>query len=88
MLIFNSEPQGPVYLQGTREVMEEVIEPYEIKQKFWKPAELGGLTSEQLDFVVTTLIDAEQPLVVTGYSGRDTRTVPLLVKLADIFPGM
>ncbi|CAK1366158.1 unnamed protein product [Cercospora beticola] len=83
-----SEPQGPVYLQGTREVMEEVIEPYEIKQKFWKPAELGGLTSEQLGFVVTTLIDAEQPLVVTGYSGRDAKTVPLLVKLADIFPGL
>lgn len=67
--------------------MEEIIDPYEIKQKFWKPAELGGLTTEQLDFIVTTLIGSEEPLVITGYSGREPKTVGLLVQLADIVAG-
>lgn len=83
-----SEPQGPVYLQGVREVMEEVIEPYEIKQEFWSPVELGGLTSKQLDFVAEALVSAQEPLIVTGYCGRDTAVVPLLVELANIIKGL
>ncbi|KAB5580254.1 thiamine pyrophosphate enzyme, N-terminal TPP binding domain-containing protein [Coniochaeta sp. 2T2.1] len=84
----NSEPRGPVYLQATREVMEEVIPPYQITQEFWGPAELGGLTSEQLGFITDKLIAAEGPLVVTGYSGRNTAVVGLLVRLADIIKGL
>lgn len=83
-----SEPQGPVYLQGTREVMEEVIEPYEIKQKYWSPVELGGLTPKQLDFITDKLIAAERPLVVTGYSGRNRAVVGELVQLANIIKGL
>ncbi|KAJ5359426.1 uncharacterized protein N7496_011839 [Penicillium cataractarum] len=84
----NSEPRGPVYLQGTREVMEEVIEPYEIRQEFWTPVELGGLTPKQLSLVADALVSAREPLVVTGYSGRDTAVVPLLVELANIIKGL
>jgi thiamine pyrophosphate-dependent acetolactate synthase large subunit-like protein len=83
-----SEPKGPVYLQGVREVMEEVIEPYEIKQEFWGPVELGGLTPKQLKLVAESLISAQEPLVITGYSGRDTATVSLLVELANIVKGL
>ncbi|OOQ90428.1 acetolactate synthase [Penicillium brasilianum] len=84
----NSEPRGPVYLQGTREVMEEVIEPYEIRQEFWSPVELGGLTQKQLSLVADALVSAREPLVVTGYSGRDTAAVILLVELANIIKGL
>jgi thiamine pyrophosphate-dependent acetolactate synthase large subunit-like protein len=83
-----SEPRGPVYLQGTREVMEEVIEPYEIKQECWSPVELGGLTPKQLNLVTEALVSAWEPLVITGYSGRDTTVVPLLVELANIVKGL
>ncbi|KAJ5213041.1 acetolactate synthase, partial [Penicillium cf. viridicatum] len=84
----SSEPRGPVYLQGTREVMEEVIEPYDIQQEFWSPVELGGLTPKQLGLVAEALVSAREPLVVTGYSGRDNAVVPLLVELANIVKGL
>lgn len=86
--ICGSEPKGPVYLQGTREVMEEVIEPYTIQQKFWKPIELGGLTAEQLAFITDCLIKGREPLVVTGYGGRDAKVVASLVQLANTIPGL
>lgn len=83
-----SEPRGPVYLQGVREIMEEIIEPYEIQQEFWSPVELGGLTPKQLDLVSDALVSAREPLVITGYSGRDTAAVPLLLELANIVKGL
>ncbi|KAH8705787.1 acetolactate synthase [Talaromyces proteolyticus] len=83
-----SDPRGPVYLQGVREVMEEVIEPYEIQQEFWSPVELGGLTPKHLDLVCNVLVSAQEPLVITGYSGRDTAVVSLLVELANIVKGL
>ena len=83
-----SEPKGPVYLQATREVMEEVIEPYAIHQEFWSPVELGGLTSKQLSLVAESLLSAQEPLIITGYSGRDTAVVPLLVELANVIKGL
>ncbi|KAJ4358938.1 hypothetical protein N0V95_002644 [Ascochyta clinopodiicola] len=83
-----SEPRGPVYLQGVREVMEEVMEPYEIQQEFWTSVELGGLTPKQLELIAEALVSAREPLVVTGYSGRDTAVVPLLVELANTVKGL
>ncbi|OAA53712.1 thiamine pyrophosphate enzyme [Cordyceps fumosorosea ARSEF 2679] len=38
-----SDPQGPAYLCGAREIMEAEVEPYEIKQEEWSPIALGGL---------------------------------------------
>lgn len=84
----NSEPRGPVYLQGTREVMEEVIEPYHIQQDFWTPAELGALAPKHLQLVTDELIDAQRPLVVTGYAGRKHAVTNLLVSLADKIKGL
>ncbi|KAK0353591.1 hypothetical protein LTR59_013785 [Friedmanniomyces endolithicus] len=83
-----SEPRGPVYLMGAREAMEEDIEPYELDQAVWGPAELGGLTAKQLDFVAETLVGAEEPLVITGYSGRNHKAVEALVELANTVKGL
>ena len=83
-----SEPRGPVYLCGAREAMEEDIEPYEINQEQWGPAELGGLSAKQLLFVAETLVNAEQPLLITGYSGRNHAVVKALVQLADTVKGL
>jgi thiamine pyrophosphate-dependent acetolactate synthase large subunit-like protein len=83
-----SGPAGPVYLQGTREVMEEVIEPYDIKQQFWTPVELGGLSDDHLENISRLLLDAKEPLIITGYGGRNLAVVPLLVRLADIVKGL
>ncbi|KAK1823447.1 hypothetical protein LTR12_002076 [Friedmanniomyces endolithicus] len=83
-----SEPRGPVYLLGAREAMEEDIEPYELDQAMWGPAELGGLTAKQLDFVAETLVGAKEPLLITGYSGRNHKAVDALVELANTVKGL
>lgn len=83
-----SEPRGPVYLCGAREAMEEEIEPYEIQQEFWTPAELGGLSIKQLRLVSEALMSAAEPLVITGYSGRNHNAVKALVDLATTVKGL
>ncbi|KAK4553990.1 hypothetical protein LTR86_008831 [Recurvomyces mirabilis] len=83
-----SEPRGPVYLCGAREAMEEEIEPYALDQNHWNPVELGGLNAKQLNFVADTLVNAEAPLVITGYSGRNHDAVHALVELADTIKGL
>lgn len=83
-----SEPRGPVYLVGAREAMEEEIEPYKIDQNFWSPVELGGLTAKQLQLVSESLVSAKEPLVITGYSGRNHAAVDALVDLANAVKGL
>jgi thiamine pyrophosphate-dependent acetolactate synthase large subunit-like protein len=68
--------------------MEEDIEPYQINQDFWTPAELGGLNKKQLAHVSELLVSAEEPLLVTGYSGRNHEAVKALVELADTVKGL
>lgn len=83
-----SEPRGPVYLCGAREAMEEEIDPYSIDQAHWTPAELGGLSTRQLKEVSEALVGASEPLVITGYSGRNHAAVQALVQLADTVQGL
>ncbi|CAK1360827.1 unnamed protein product [Cercospora beticola] len=83
-----SEPRGPVYLYGAREAMEEEIEPYTLDQKHWTPVELGGLSTKQLRAVSEALVGAKEPLVITGYSGRNPAAVEALVALADTVKGL
>lgn len=83
-----SQPQGPVQLVGAREAMEEEIEPYSINQAHWTPIELGGLTPKQVDRIAELLVNAREPLVVTGYSGRNHNTVTALVELVETVKGL
>jgi len=83
-----SDPQGPVYLCGAREVMEMDIEPYNIRQEMWKPVELGGLPSSAVREIAGALADAKEPLVITAYSGRNHAMSPALVELANTVKGL
>ncbi|KAM0325130.1 hypothetical protein ACHAQA_007669 [Verticillium albo-atrum] len=83
-----SSPQGPVYLMGAREVMEETIEPYTIDSAFWRPIEPAALPSPAVEEIARALIDASEPLVIAGYSGRNYAAVEALVSLADTIKGL
>ncbi|KAH0539125.1 hypothetical protein FGG08_004296, partial [Glutinoglossum americanum] len=83
-----SDPKGPVYLMGAREVMEEEIEPYKLIQEHWAPVEPTALPPSGVSAIATALVDAESPLVITGYCGRNHAAVPELVKLADTIKGL
>ncbi|KAL2270573.1 hypothetical protein VTJ83DRAFT_2757 [Remersonia thermophila] len=84
----SSAPQGPVYLCATREVMEAEMEPYELRKGCWEPVELGGLDEAAVDKIAAALAEAKNPLVVTGYSGRNHAVPGALVELADAVKGL
>lgn len=83
-----SDPKGPVYLYGAREAMEEDIDPYSLDQRFWNPVEPTALPQSGIQTIAEALVGANQPLIITGYSGRNHATPGELVKLADIVKGL
>ncbi|KDN64888.1 putative thiamine pyrophosphate enzyme [Colletotrichum sublineola] len=83
-----SDPQGPVYLCGAREVMEAEIEPYSIRQADWDPVELGGLPKGAVNKIAEALAGAKEPLVITGFGGRNHAFPAALVELANTVKGL
>jgi acetolactate synthase I/II/III large subunit len=79
-----SEPAGPVYLVGPREVMEERLTPAPADNSNWRPVEPAALTEEVTAEIATALAGARHPLIVTSYLGRDPSAVPGLVELAEL----
>jgi thiamine pyrophosphate-dependent acetolactate synthase large subunit-like protein len=83
-----SDPKGPVYLCGAREVMEEDLTPYKLKQEHWKPVEPAALAEGQVKSIAEALVGAREPLVIAGFTGRNHASVPALVQLADTVKGL
>ncbi|KAL8953600.1 MAG: hypothetical protein Q9222_000526 [Ikaeria aurantiellina] len=83
-----SDPKGPVYLTGAREVMEEELEPYQISQEQWSRVITGPLPVPAVEEIANALVDAELPMVVTGFTGRHQDSVAELVQLADQIKGL
>lgn len=71
MQIAHSAPQGPVYLVGTREVMEAETKPVALDSALWRPVAPRALPDGGAAEIVAALAKAERPLVVTSYAGRD-----------------
>ena len=65
-----SDPQGPVYLYGAREPMEEDIEPYNLQQEYWRPVEPAALSPTAVKTIAEALVNAQEPLIIVGYTGR------------------
>jgi acetolactate synthase I/II/III large subunit len=82
--IARSEPAGPVYLVGAREVMEERLEPYPADPAGYGAVAPAALAPEVTEEIATALAGARSPLIVTSYLGRDPAAVPKLVELAEL----
>lgn len=83
-----SDPAGPVYLCGAREVMEEDLEPYTLEQAHWNPVDSAALSELAVIRIGNALVGAKEPLIITGYSGRNHEAVDALVQLADTLRGL
>jgi acetolactate synthase I/II/III large subunit len=82
--ISRSDPQGPVYLMGAREVMEEdVSEPVAIDPAQWQPVAPAAMAAGGLEAIVEAFAAAERPLVVTSYLGRNPDAVGELVRFCE-----
>jgi acetolactate synthase-1/2/3 large subunit len=78
-----SEPAGPVYLVGPREIMEEAVEPYDGHPEEYEPVAPGALTDEVASEIAAALTAAREPLIITSYLGRDPSAVAVLAALAE-----
>ncbi|KAJ9363958.1 hypothetical protein DTO280E4_2180 [Paecilomyces variotii] len=83
-----SDPQGPVYLVGAREVMEEDIEPYTIDRTVWGPVGPSALPPQGVEQIARELVAAKEPLAIVGYTGRSSSAVKELVTLTNTVRGL
>jgi len=77
-----SDPPGPVYLMGPREVMEEQTEPVTINTDLWEPISPSAIPPKSVKELVDDLVKAKNPLIVTSYLGRNPEAVENLVELS------
>lgn len=83
-----SAPKGPVYLVGSREAMEEEIPEYSLEVEHWGPVGAGALPEDAVNTISEALVEAKEPLLITGYAGRNHDAVGELVKLVDTVRGL
>lgn len=81
--IAQTEPQGPIYLTGARELWEETTQAPPQTLTNWRPSQQAGINPEDLANFDQALCAAKRPLIVTSYLGRQTESVKRLVELAD-----
>ena len=79
-----SEPAGPVYLVGPREVMEEELPPQTADPAVFTPVAPAALAEDVVTEVAGALAGARHPLIITSYLGRDPGAVAALIGLADL----
>lgn len=79
-----SDPKGPVYLMGAREVMEETLDaPATIDPSVWRPVPPLPLPEEAVAEIAAAFALAERPLVVTSFLGRRPEAVAELVAFCE-----
>ncbi|MDC3411904.1 thiamine pyrophosphate-requiring protein [Terrihalobacillus insolitus] len=83
MQLAKSEPQGPVYLTGAREPLEEEVTPSDDLAHRWKAQEKAALPMSGVKRIVNELIDAENPVILTSYLGRNTEAVEQLITFCE-----
>ncbi len=76
-----SDPKGPVYLVGAREVMEAQAEPAALDPSAGQPVAPQALDQEAVSNLAAALAGAKRPLIVTSYAGRRPAIVGALVRL-------
>lgn len=83
-----SDPQGPVYLCGAREPMEEDIRTYHLDQEVWQAVGPAALPPAGIKMIAEELVKAKEPLLLVGYTGRNRASVAAAVALADKIPAL
>jgi acetolactate synthase-1/2/3 large subunit len=76
----HSDPKGPVYLVGAREVMEAETQSVAIDVADWPPIAPTPLTEAAVASLVDAVQKVEKPLIVTSYVGRNPAAVTELVR--------
>jgi acetolactate synthase-1/2/3 large subunit len=81
--IAQSDPKGPVYVVGAREVMEEESEAVAIDGADWPPIAAAPLPDAAAADLIEAVQKARRPLIVTSYLGRNPAAVTELVRFCS-----
>ncbi len=81
--IAGSDPKGPVYLVGAREIMEQEAQHVAINTSQWAPVRPSALPADGVQLLVEALAGARRPLVVTSHVGKNVAAVAELESLCD-----
>jgi acetolactate synthase-1/2/3 large subunit len=76
----HSDPKGPVYLVGSREVMEAETQSVAIDVGEWPPIAPTPLAEAAVASLIDAVQKAARPLIVTSYVGRNPAAVTELVR--------
>ena len=79
----HSDPKGPVYLVGARELMEAETKSVAIDVAEWPPIAPTPLPEAAVASLVDAIQKAARPLIVTSYVGRNPAAVTELVRLCN-----
>jgi acetolactate synthase-1/2/3 large subunit len=83
MQLAKTDPQGPVYLTGAREVLEEEVIPSPDLSAKWRPVEKVPLSAFAVEKILTALVESSNPLIVTSFMGRNVKSVEQLTELCE-----
>jgi acetolactate synthase I/II/III large subunit len=81
--IAQSDPKGPVYIVGAREVMEEETEAVAIDAADWPPIAAAPLPDAAVADLIEAFQKAQRPLIVTSYLGRNPAALTELVRFCS-----
>ena len=76
----HSDPKGPVYLVGAREIMEAEAKHVATDIADWPPIAPAPLAEAAVASLVDAMQKAARPLIVTSYVGRNPAAVTELVR--------
>ncbi len=78
--IAHSDPKGPVYLVGAREIMEAEAKRVASDVADWPPIAPVALSEAAVTNLIAAIQKAARPLIVTSYVGRNPAAVTELVR--------
>ena len=81
--IAETDPPGPVYVTAAREVLAEEAVATPLPQHKWRPVAPTALPIEGVEEIVEALMQADNPLLVTSYYGRNPAGVAELVRFCE-----
>jgi acetolactate synthase-1/2/3 large subunit len=88
--IMQSEPAGPVYLMLPREVLTQSWDEHAVRSfpgDRYGPLPASGVDPDLVDSLAARLLAAKNPILITGYAGRDpaaSKAIEELSRLAGI----
>ncbi len=83
--VAESDPAGPAYVTFPREaLMEETDLGGDILARRYPAVPAGSPNTEDVDRIADWILEAERPVLVVGYLGRDPQAVEALVALSDL----